>query len=488
MSDRTACLNSRSSSRKSTLTAGEAAYDRKEFASVVVLDRHLEIGLRWQLRNAVSRLSSSGKAVSVRIPLIEGEQVLSPNMVVDDGHVEVRLAIGQSQATWDSELAPRDEIQLVAAKDAAWIERWHLVTSPVWNAALSGLAPVFENQQADLVPVWHPWPGEQVKLAFSKPTAISGDTVTVQHIEHTVSVGKRQSSSLLKLDINCSLGDDFHIDLNSEAEISSLTREGQSIPVRRDQGKLVVPVQPGRQSVEVAWRTTQNMHTLASAGHVTLPVDGANATTVMSMPESRWILWADGPLRGPAVRFWAILACAIVVALVLGSVAMSPLSRVQWVLLALGLTQVHVVAALIVVAWFFLLACRGRQNADSLTAWRFNGIQVAVVLTTFVVLGILVVAVGEGLLGSPKMFIVGNNSTSTRLNWFQPRVGPALPEPFVVSISVWFYRLLMLLWALWLANALLSWLKWGWNQFTQGGGWRPLPRREKPKRIAPGAS
>ncbi|MCH5372999.1 MAG: hypothetical protein JJ992_03410, partial [Planctomycetes bacterium] len=47
-----------------------------------------------------------------------------------------------------------------------------------------------------------------------------------------------------------------------------------------------------------------------------------------------------------------------------------------------------------------------------------------------------------------------------------------LPTPNVVSISVWYYRLLMLFWALWLAVSLLRWLTRGWKQFTKGGAWR----------------
>ena len=35
------------------------------------------------------------------------------------------------------------------------------------------------------------------------------------------------------------------------------------------------------------------------------------------------------------------------------------------------------------------------------------------------------------------------------------------------------YRAAMLAWALWLALALLRWLRWGWGCFTAGGGWRP---------------
>ena len=62
------------------------------------------------------------------------------------------------------------------------------------------------------------------------------------------------------------------------------------------------------------------------------------------MPESRWILWAAGPIRGPAVRFWAILAVAVVLGFVLGLVPHTPLATHAWVLLLIGLTQVSVFA------------------------------------------------------------------------------------------------------------------------------------------------
>jgi hypothetical protein len=160
----------------------------------------------------------------------------------------------------------------------------------------------------------------------------------------------------------------------------------------------------------------------------------------------------------------------------LGSAKISPLRRIEWGLLAIGLTQVHIVAAMFVVGWLFLLALRGVQDNKKLPNWVFNIRQVGIVLVTIVSLIILVVAVGMGLLGHPDMFIVGNQSSRTYLQWFQPRAGQELPTARVISISVWYYRLLMLFWALWLAAALLRWLKWGWMQFSKDGLWKRKPR------------
>jgi hypothetical protein len=103
--------------------------------------------------------------------------------------------------------------------------------------------------------------------------------------------------------------------------------------------------------------------------------------------------------------------------------------------------------------------------------WQFNLLQILIVLLTLVVLGIFLVVVGKGLLGNPEMFIVGNGSTSDFLNWFEPKAQLELPRPAIVSISIWYYRLAMLLWALWLASALLRWLQTAWQSISHGGRW-----------------
>ena len=71
------------------------------------------------------------------------------------------------------------------------------------------------------------------------------------------------------------------------------------------------------------------------------------------------------------------------------------------------------------------------------------------------------------------MQILGNGSTAHQLRWYSDRAGAILPAAGVVSVPVLIYRLAMLAWALWLAIALLRWLRWGWESVTTGGGWRP---------------
>jgi hypothetical protein len=44
----------------------------------------------------------------------------------------------------------------------------------------------------------------------------------------------------------------------------------------------------------------------------------------------------------------------------------------------------------------------------------------------------------------------------------------------------------MLLWALWLAAALIRWLRWGWQQFSAGACFRRMSAKIQPPPLPPG--
>jgi hypothetical protein len=472
--------------RKQKAEAGAATYDRQEVQAIAQINRKLELGLIWQVHNTVTRLSPLGKAVALRVPLLPGESVLSSNAIVRDGFIEVRLGAQQQSFQWEGGLAVAPKLKLATRAEDTWVERWHLVASPVWNVTLTGLPPVFEQGNSDLVPVWQPWPGEGIELAISRPDALAGATVTVDRAQHEITLGQRQRTSRLDLSLRCTLGEDFLVELPAEAEITALTQNGKSLPVRKDGRKVIVPLRPGEQSIVIEWKSNLPLGLLAQTGEVRLPVESANIQTILHVPDNRWVLGAGGPRRGPAVRFWGILICSLLAAVVLGRVAASPLRAVEWMLLAIGLTQVPLIAALTVVAWLFLLAWRGGDSFQRRGWITYDLLQLLLIVLTAVALGILVTAVGEGLLGNPEMFITGNSSTRTVLRWFQARSDRLLPGPGFVSISIWWYRFAMLVWALWLAAALLRWLRRGWQDFSRGGFFRW--RAKKPVAAAAPAS
>jgi hypothetical protein len=164
---------------------------------------------------------------------------------------------------------------------------------------------------------------------------------------------------------------------------------------------------------------------------------------------------------------------------------LTPLKFHQWFLLGIGLTQVSPVTALVIVGWFPALGLRKEKTPPD--QWlAFNGVQLMLVIWTLVALFGLYEAVERGLLGIPDMQIAGNQSTPHLLQWTQDRITSAMPQPWAVTFPLWVYRLLMLLWSLWLAFSLLKWLQWGWQCFSSTRLWKKAaPRKARLKKSVP---
>ena len=133
------------------------------------------------------------------------------------------------------------------------------------------------------------------------------------------------------------------------------------------------------------------------------------------------------------------------------------------------------------IGWLLALGHRHTHLLDDRRR-AFNLRQILLVAWTIAALAVLLASIHEGLLGTPDMQIRGNGSHGAMLRWFGDRVGEdgaptTLPRAWVLSLSVWFYRGAMLAWALWIASALIGWLRWGWAGLSTGGLWRRDPPR-----------
>ncbi|OOO02516.1 MAG: hypothetical protein USCGTAYLOR_01249 [Chromatiales bacterium USCg_Taylor] len=183
---------------------------------------------------------------------------------------------------------------------------------------------------------------------------------------------------------------------------------------------------------------------------------------------------------------WGVLAVLVLVAYGLGRTRFTPLKGWHWFLLGIGLSQASIWGALIVVGWLLGLGGRAQLN-PAIKPYAFDAIQLGLGLLTVVALSCLFDAIQNGFLGYPEMQVAGNGSSAYDLNWYQDRSDPALPQAEVWSVPLSAYRLLMLAWALWLAYALLGWLRWGWGCYSTHGLWRSIRPRiaETPAQAAP---
>lgn len=446
----------------------------------VQLTRTLRLGLDWQVETQVQRLSPLGLPITLAIPLLKGESVLTEGRNVQDGKLQLTLDADQSVASWQSRLEKSAEIRLTAADTRSWVEHWLLDASTVWHVESDGL-PVIQQQdnQGNRLPEWRPWPGESLTLHISRPAGVAGQTLTIDGSQLTVAPGHRAVDVSLALQLRSSQGTQHTLQLPDDISLQAVVIDGKHQAVRlQEDNSLTLPITPGTQNLQLNWRQQSGITPAFSTPDIGLHSPSVNNHITMTLGEDRWVLLAAGPRLGPAVLFWSVLAMVALLAFALSRVPFTPLRFQHWLLLGIGLTQVPLWMALVVVAWLLALGLRGRWQHES-AGKLFNLAQVGLVLLTLLALSYLFLAIQQGLLGLPDMQISGHGSSANTLRWYQDRSDARLPQAWVFSVPLWVYRVLMLSWALWLAFALLRWLRWGWGCFSYRGLWRPFHLRLK---------
>jgi hypothetical protein len=260
--------------------------------------------------------------------------------------------------------------------------------------------------------------------------------------------------------------------------VQQVSIDGDDRPSRPEGGELRLAVPAGRHTVELRWQQARGMGMLYRMPRVSFSTPAVDVTQQLTIPPERWLLATSGPAWGPAVLFWPYLVFLLAVALALGRLPASPLTSAQWVLLGLGVSVLPALAALVVAAFAFALAERGRRRPAN--AWAFDGLQLLLAAWALVSLGLLYVAIHQGLLFRPDMQVAGGGSTDTVLRWYADRVAGDTPAAGVLSLPLWLYRVAMLLWALWLAAGLVRAVGPAWRAFSEGGVWRPVLTRVRP--------
>lgn len=444
----------------------------------VRVERTLNLGLEWQVFTRVTRVSTSNVPIVFELPLIEGEAVLDENINVKDGKVLVSLSTKQKHLSWVSRLKTASELQLTAFKTSDWIEVWRLDISPVWHVTSEGI-PVIHHQaeNKNWLPEWHPYPGETIKINITRPASVHGKSMTIERSTLVITPGSRMTESELEFTVRSSQGAQHTIMLPPDANLDAVYINNTIESIRQEGRRVTLPLNPGEHDIKVRWRLPEGLKNYYISQEVDLGLDSVNHNIKLKLPTSQWVLLTAGPHLGPAVLFWGIVIIVLILSGILSVVKLTPLRFWHWALLGIGLSQVHVTFALVVVGWLLLFGLRDHLPSQT-SNFVFNISQIGYALLTIVALLVLFYAVQQGLLGKPDMQISGNGSTAYDLNWYQDQVQEALPKIWVLSVPLTAYRVLMLLWALWLAYSVLNWLRWIWKQYGKGGYWR---RSEKIK-------
>ena len=462
-------------SRLQTEQGGEATprWESSRFPAFVIVTRNIEFDLDWQVRTTVHRQAPVQGALTVDLPLIDGETVLNEHIMVADGNAQISMNPTQRQVSWVSRLPRTSPLTVTAEAGVPWVEVWRVSVGSIWNVAFRGVPESESGQQHQgaRIAQFNPRGGEALTMTATRPEASAGTTLAFDVVNLAVSQGDRSSTVHLTLQYRSTRGVQHVVRLPEGAEITQVRIDGRVEPLRADGRDLTLPILPGEHFSSITWRDSRNAGSVAHTPDVDLGAPASNITMNLTIPENRWLLGSNGPPLGPAVLYWPELLVLMLFALILGRVDWTPLKWWHWLLLGLGFSTFNWPVLGVVVLW--LLACGARnQYRTKIPWWRYNTTQVLYALFTVIALGAIVVSLPSGLLGTPDMHVTGNGSYGNALTWFADRSDSVLPIASAWSVPIWIYKVLILIWSLWLSFALLRWLPWVWQCFAKDGFWR----------------
>ncbi|WP_386067128.1 hypothetical protein ACFJIW_21920 [Tahibacter sp. UC22_41] len=443
----------------------------QQFLPYVQVERSLAFDLEWRVLTTVRRLAPTEGGFSVRVPLLDGEQVMSSDVRIEGGQALVAFGAGESEVSWNSTLTRRETVELAAPALDQRAEVWSVVLSPTWHADFSGVP---EARRAPPEQQWvhefHPLPEEKLQIALSRPEAVAGKSIAIDDVVVTTSASKRALDTTLEISLRSTQGGEHTIVLPPGAEVLSVENNGQAINLRPRDGKLSLPVTPGSKRYKISLRQAQELGVSAKTPAFDLGLPSANLQLNLNLPADRWVLFTHGPSVGPAVLYWGELLVMILLAYALSRTRRTPLKLWQWLLLGFGFSTASWLALVVVVLWLFALDWRERWNTTATVP--FNLVQIALVLFSVPAMLCVIGAVYAGLLGDPDMSVTGNWSSARSLRWFADQSAASLPQAGALTLPLWLHKIAMLAWALWLASALVGWLRWAFASWTRGGYWR----------------
>ena len=449
-------------------------WESSRFPAFARIERSIELDLDWRVRTTVYRVAPAQGAMTLDVPLVDGETIVSGNFTVKDGSVLVSMNPQQRSVSWTSNLPLESPLTLRAPDDAPWKEIWRVAVGNIWHANFDGLPESNTGSQvADIrVAEFDPRAGEQLVISATRPEASAGSTLAFDSVSMAVDYGNHSNDVSMSLAYRATRGAQHVVRLPGDAEVTSVVIDGREQTLRAEDGNLTLPILPGEHSITVDWRASGGMGFRTLTPEVDLGAPASNIELSLSRTDNRWLLATTGPQLGPAVMYWPELAALVLFALILGRIGIAPLSTWHWLLLGLGFSTFSWPVLALVAVWLLVCGLREKIKPDDLNWWRFNLVQVVVGGLTILALLAIVTTLPQGLLGTPDMHIAGHLSYGTELGWFADRSESVLPLASAFTVPMWIYKALILVWALWLSFALLRWLPWVWQRFSSNGFWR----------------
>ncbi|MFA6037686.1 MAG: hypothetical protein WC748_06185 [Legionellales bacterium] len=411
--------------------------------------RNLNLGLKGEVTTQVERIAPVAGAIQLNIPLLAHESVTTPGMIVQNNEVQVSFAPHQREVTWESTLADYDDLTLLAPETTSWIEEWRVNIASIWHPSITGIP-------SELLQ-WQPWPSQSVHIQLNRLPAMLGSTVTLDQVNLLTNATTRGSEIILQALLRSTLGSQQTLKLPSDVTVKEVKVNGV-LQVLQNNNEIILPISPGNNWVDIVLQTKQSAGFFTRTPKLDWGIPAYNINLGLNLPNDRFVLALGGQGYGPALLYWIWVVGAIILALVLGKMANSPLKTSQWLILLTGLSLLTPHLGLWVVVALVLCSLYPKFIRNIPKKLK-RIVQALLVIILIAALGILIFAMIQGLHYAPNMQLIPSALTSqlhADFVWLQDISTKTWPRAWIISLPMWVYRGLMLLWSLWVVMSAIQ--------------------------------
>ncbi len=452
--------------------AAEAAPERRprDMEPWFSVQRHIQIGPRWTVETTVTRLSHGPSPTKVHVPLLSGENMLEASGKVDDPKATVTLRAPGESITWTSVLEQSATVELAAPAEEDWTETWVISCAGAWQCSDEGTPATSDSGGTR---VFHPWPGETLRLSLLEPSPAEGQILAVDRADLDLMLGETGTEARLTMKVRTATVAERTITLPSEAHLGSVRMDGNDVPMAKDATELRLTFQPGLHEVVIEFKLDSGAASVVRAPVVDLGGRAVNARVTFEYSDAsdRVVVWTSGEGVGPMVWLWPYIGVLALLAVVLARVIEPRMSVHRWFLLNLGFSALFLP---VVWLWFVLVGLRERLAERLDDPLRYNLAQLVVGLFTLTLVA-LVLATAKDLLTSPVSTIIYNGSDGSTLSWYADRTSASTPAATVVTGPLSLWRAIWAVWVVWLGWSCIAWGKWVWGVISKDGWWKSYP-------------
>lgn len=424
----------------------------------ITASRSIFIGDQILVSTTLERSGDTAQAASVDAPLLKGEKVTTPGFRSDGTRVLGTIPNGSASVTYTSTISYSSLLELKAVTEKQFTENWSLSCAPIVNCTISGLTPSRTSTLDNREYSWKPFPDETAQVKIIPLAGIPGDFLTVDSVTHASNWGTSIQSGNLNIIARVTQQSSLSLQLPSGAVLDSALVDGQRGNTTSIAEKVNVLLNPGNHTVAIGYSLPWSPSFREYAPEVRFSTPVHNVIVQIAPSSDRWLLWTGGGLWGPAVVFWGKLFFIALICLGLTWFGLLPVSIPGAVFLSVGLSALPVIALAVPLGWLFALrilpdvSSKLRSIAPWLKISVFAGLTLLALASFYRIVQI-------GLVLAPPMLIAGNQSTANSLRWYLDHTDNTLPRPWVLSLSIGWWRVFALAWSTWLVIVMIRWVR-----------------------------